>query len=146
MTKAKQKTRKTSATKLTPSGLTYGEYIISDEWRDKHAKWLKQAGHRCMMLGVKIGNIDGKYHPYNFHHTLEGYHHLGQEELGRDVLALSPFAHIWIIHGGRKAGHDWKPNALQVTLHCWCRLNGFQKWCLRTLFLCVLILIVMPSH
>jgi hypothetical protein len=112
---------------------TYRTYISSDKWRSRHRPWLKQSGNRCSMFPwIRLGQVGGKYHPYDMHHTT--YERLGKEKLWRDVLPLSPFAHDWVIHGilsGWKSAGKQKhyPNAAQRLAHAWCRLPPrYRQW------------------
>ena len=106
----------------------YSSYMISDEWRDKHADFLKAAHYQCALTPwVKIG----KGAKYRCHHLT--YAHLGHEKYWWDVLCLSPFAHDRIIHGicsGGKRPHQQKhyPNTAQSLVHSWCRLPAWVKY------------------
>lgn len=98
----------------------YTEYITSQEWRSLHPIFLEKSKYRCSMFPwIKCGK--GK--PYNCHHM--NYDNLGCEELWKDVVVLSPFAHQWIIHGilsgvKRPRQQACYPNKWQKAAHLWC--------------------------
>lgn len=102
--------------------INYREYIISDSWRSLHPIFLEKSKHRCSMFPwVKCG----KRRRYNIHHM--NYNNLGDEQLWKDVVVVSPFAHKWIIHGilsGFKRPRHQKvyPNKYQQAAHFWCCL------------------------
>lgn len=84
-----------------------------------------------MLPWLHIGKVKGKHYPYNMHHV--DYRNLGHEQLWRDVVPLSKFAHEWIIHGilsGFKRPSQQKhyPNAAQRIAHAWCRSPLLIKW------------------
>jgi hypothetical protein len=65
----------------------------------------------------------GKGKRYNCHHM--NYDNLGDEQLWKDVIVLSPFAHTWIIHrilsGFKRPGKQKSyPNTPQRIAHAWC--------------------------
>jgi hypothetical protein len=113
--------------KKTAKRVNYHQYIISQEWRSQHPKWLQAVGYRCTLFPwVEIG----KGHPYAIHHL--HYRNLGHERLGRDVLPLSKFAHEKIIHGllswGKSAGQQrYYPNLVQCLVHEWMKQRLWFK-------------------
>ncbi|HEY9610607.1 hypothetical protein [Allocoleopsis sp.] len=108
--------------------VNYSHYIQSNEWYRKHKHWLLESNYRCSMFPwIQCGK--GK--PYRVHHKT--YDNVGDEELWKDVIVLSPFAHDFIIHGilsGFKSAGKQKgkyPNRYQKFAHHWCCLPMMCK-------------------
>ncbi len=117
----------------------YSSFIQSAAWRNKHKDWLKRSHFRCSMFPwIVVGTTaKGKYCPYAIHH-MQYRNFGGKEQFGRDVVALSPFAHDWVIHGilsfwlkpGQQRGY---PNFFQRVAHCWCLLSTPLKFVVASL-------------
>lgn len=100
--------------------MNYRDYITSRQWRSLQKQFLKDSGYRCAMFRWIQCGKGAKYH---CHHM--NYENLGSEQLWRDVVVLSPFAHNFIIHGllsgfKRPSKQSVYPNAFQQMAHFWC--------------------------
>ena len=117
------------------------KYMNSSEWQTMGKIWLHEKGYRCQMFPfIILGQHKPKgkwwnesFHgKYAIHHiSKNSYENLGKEELDKDVIVLSKFAHEWVYHyilsfGARKV-RDQKllkfPNILQVIANWWCSLS-----------------------
>jgi hypothetical protein len=130
--------------KSTTQKVHYQTYIVSQEWRSHHPKWLKAVGYRCTLFPwIRIGK--GK--PYAIHHL--HYRNLGHERLGRDVLPLSKFAHEKVVHGllsnWKSAGKQRSyPNLSQQMMHEWMRQRCWFKQLLLLGLFGGLLIIIFP--
>jgi hypothetical protein len=118
----------------------YQTYLKSSAWKAKHPIWLNAVGNRCTMFPwITIGK--GK--PYIIHHL--HYRNLGYEELGRDILPVSQFAHRQILHGllsgwrlvpqqkqypnlAQRAAHFWMSQRLWFKVLLMLSLLGYVIW------------------
>lgn len=84
----------------------YLSYIRSDVWRHKCKQWHKRTNSRCCLFPwLKARHV---------HHLT--YHHLGNEQLVRDVVPLSRTAHK-LVHNKLL----WK-TYIRIIINYWLRL------------------------
>ena len=128
--------------KYRNQSFTYEEkarYMASSEWKTMQKVWLHSAGYRCQMFPfIVLGQHAAKkggwrkykyYGKYAIHHiNKQAYENLGREDLNKDVIVLSKFAHDWVFHFllsfGKRSVAEQKsfPNILQLAGNAWCLL------------------------
>ena len=119
-------------------------YMKSREWKVMQKIWLHKSGYRCQMFPfILLGQHSGRggwsnsyYGKYAIHHmNKSSYENLGLEELNKDVIVLSKFAHSFVYHfllsfGKRRAG-DQKilpfANPFQKLMNHWCTQSNLTK-------------------
>jgi hypothetical protein len=131
-------------------------YMKSQEWQTMQKIWLYKKKYRCQMFPfLVLGQHkpkkgwwnDAYYGKYAIHHiNTKAYKNLGLEELDRDVIVLSKFAHKWVYHYllsfGKRKVSDQKlvkfANPLQKIMNYWCFLNKWMKLILALIIIDIL--------
>jgi hypothetical protein len=131
-------------------------YMKSKEWQLMQKIWLYEKGYRCQMFPfLVLGQHktkkswwhNGVYGKYAVHHIdKKAYEQLGMEQLDKNVIVLSKFAHKWVYHYllsfGKRKVSDQKlvkfANPLQKIMNYWCFLNKWMKLILALIIIYIL--------
>lgn len=132
-------------------------YMKSAEWQTMQKLWLHNKGYRCQMFPfLVLGQHkpkrgwwnDSLYGKFAVHHIdKNAYEQLGMEQLDKNVIVLSKFAHNWVYHYllsfGKRKVSDQKlvkfANPLQKIMNYWCFLNKWIKLILALIIIYILL-------